>query len=118
MDKVIESYFEGMFTSSNPSVFDEILDGVHRTLTAKEDVGLDGDFQAEEVYQELKKMAPLTALGLDGMSPIFYKSFWHIVGEDVNAVVLNALNSSIIPESINTTYISLIPKNQKLEKGG
>ena len=55
-------------------------------------------------------MAPLTAPGPDGMSPIFYKSFWHIVGKDVMEVVLNALNSGIIPESLNTTYIALIPK--------
>ena len=55
-------------------------------------------------------MAPLTAPSPDGMSPIFYKSFWHIVGKDVTEVVLNALNSGIILESLNTTYIALIPK--------
>ena len=55
-------------------------------------------------------MAPLVAIGLDGMSPIFYKSFWHIVGKDVTVVVLIALNSSIIPKSLNTTFSALIPK--------
>ena len=55
-------------------------------------------------------MAPLTAPGPDGMSPIFYKSFWHIIGEDVFAVALRALNSGIVPESINTTFITPIPK--------
>ena len=55
-------------------------------------------------------MAPLTAPGPDGMSSIFYKSFWHIVGEDVTAVVLQALNLGIVPKSINTTFITLIPK--------
>lgn len=44
------------------------------------------------------------------MSPIFYKSFWHIVGNDVTAVVLKALNSGNVPKSINTTFISLIPE--------
>jgi len=44
------------------------------------------------------------------MSPIFYKTYWHIVGEDVVSIVLNALNSGMVHESINSTFISLIPK--------
>ena len=61
-------------------------------------------------------MAPLTALGPDDMSSIFYKSFWHIVGEDVSAVALRALNSGIVPDSINTTFITLIPKIKNPKK--
>ena len=44
------------------------------------------------------------------MSPIFYKSFWHIMGNNVIVVVLKALNSGNVPKSINTTFISFIPK--------
>ena len=55
-------------------------------------------------------MAPLTTPGPDSMSPIFYKSFWHIVGGDVTSVVLNALNSGVVPKSLNSTFIALIPK--------
>ena len=68
------------------------------------------DFHASEVQQALKQMASLTAPGPDGMSPIFYKTFWHIAGDDVTTVVLNTLNFGIVPEAINTTFISLIPK--------
>ena len=50
------------------------------------------------------------------MSPIFYKSFCHIVGEEVIVVVLKALNTCIIPEYINTTFISLIPKIKNPKK--
>ena len=68
------------------------------------------DFQAEEVRLALKQTAPLTAPGPDGMSPIFYKSFWHIVGNVVIAIVLKALNTSVVHKSLNTTFITLIPK--------
>lgn len=61
-------------------------------------------------------MAPHTTSGLDGMPPIFYKFFWHVVGEDITTVVLCALNSGIVPESINTTFISLIPKIKSPKK--
>lgn len=61
-------------------------------------------------------MAPHTTSSLDGMPPIFYKFFWHVVGEDITTVVLRALNSGIVPESINTTFISLIPKIKSPKK--
>ena len=61
-------------------------------------------------------MAPHTTPNLDGMPPIFYKFFWHVVGEDITTVVLRALNSGIVPESINTTFISLIPKIKSPKK--
>ena len=68
------------------------------------------EFRAEEVQQVLKQMAPLTAPGLDVISPIFYKYFWHIVGEDVTSTILHALNIGTVHESLNYTFISLIPK--------
>lgn len=49
MGKVIERYFEGIFTSSNPSSFEEILDGVLHIVTAEDNVGASGDFHADEV---------------------------------------------------------------------
>ena len=55
-------------------------------------------------------MAPLTALGPNGMPPIFYKYFWHIVGGDVTNAVLTALNYGYVSESLNHTFIALIPK--------
>ena len=113
MGKVVEGYFEQIFTSSNPSGFDHILSGIQSIGEVDLIEQLEGDFQACEVKEALNQMAPLTAPGLDGMSPIFYKSFWHILGEDVSAVALRALNSGIVLDSINTTFITLIPQKKK-----
>ena len=55
-------------------------------------------------------MAPLKAPGPDGMPALFYHSFWHIIGSQVTNAVLSCLNSCKIPESINHTFITLIPK--------
>ena len=46
----------------------------------------------------------------------FYKSFCHIVGKDVTEVVLNALNSGFVLDSINSTFIALIPKIKDPQK--
>ena len=49
MGKVIERYFEGIFTTLNPSGFEEIFDGVLHTVSAEDNVGVAGDFHADEV---------------------------------------------------------------------
>ena len=94
----------------NPSGFDDILKGISPTVTKDMNAGLNHEYTADEVLQALHQMAPLTTPSPNGMSPIFYKSFWHIVGGDITAAILVALNLGIILESINTTFISLIPK--------
>ena len=110
MGNIIENYFRDIYTTSNPSGFDEILNGIHPAISEEDARLLGRDFHANEVRLALDQMAPLTAPGPDGMSLIFYKSFWHIVGGDVTTVVLNALNSGVVPESLNSTFIALIPK--------
>ena len=110
MGRLASTYFDTMFTSSNPTGFDEILNGLVPTVTEEMNNSLKKPYTAEEVLKALHHMAPLTAPGPDGMSPIFYKSFWHIVGIDVTEVVLTALNFGTIPDSINSTFIALIPK--------
>ena len=116
MGRIVEKYFQEMFTTSQPDSFDAILDGIEPAVTVEMCATLDRNFQAEEVDQALKQMAPLTAPGPDGMSPIFYKTYWHIVGKDVTTMVLNALNSGVVHESLNPTFISLIPKIKNPKK--
>lgn len=116
MSYVMERYFQDIFTSSNPSGFNTSLGGIQHTVVDDLNPNMGEDFLAIEVQQACSQMATLTAPRPDGMSSIFYKSFWHIVGEDVTTVVLQALNSGILLKSINTTFISLIPKIKNPKK--
>ena len=70
----------------------------------------------QEVDNAIKQMGSLKAPGLDGMSPIFYQTFWDSIGTDVSSAVLSCLNSGSILKSINHTYITLIPKKQNPTK--
>ena len=116
MSFVVERHLQDIFTSSNPSGFGTILGGIQRTVVDDFNPNMGGDFLAIEVQQAFSQMASLTTPGPDGMSLVFYKSFWHIVRKDVTAVVPQALNSGIVLESINTTFISLIPKIKNPKK--
>lgn len=60
-------------------------------------------------------MHPYKSSGTDGMSALFFQKYWHIVGSDVIAAILDCLRSSRILKSLNTTNIVLIPKVSKAE---
>ena len=64
----------------------------------------------------LKQMAPLKASGPDGMPPLFFQNYWDLVKGDITTTVLNYLNSSSLPSTLNHTFVTLIPKVKNPEK--
>ena len=69
-----------------------------------------------EVEKALKQMHPLTAPGLDGMSPLFYHHFWPTVKSIVILTALDFLNHGVSPPKFYDTHIVLIPKIKNPEK--
>lgn len=55
-------------------------------------------------------MVPLKALGLDGMPPLFYQSYWSLLGKDILQAILLYLNSGSLSSSLCHSFITLIPK--------
>ena len=52
-------------------------------------------FDEWEVLKALKQMAPMKALGPDGMPLLFFQHFWPMIESDVTHLVLSWLNSEI-----------------------
>lgn len=71
---------------------------------------LSQDFKASEVVTALRQMYPTSALGPNGMPPIFYQKFWPTVSPVVSKTILDFLNLGITPQKFNETHIVLIPK--------
>ena len=74
-----------------------------------------GNFSKEEVKSALKHIAPLKALGPNGMPPIFFQYYQASIGDDMVEAILSCLNSGKIFPGLNHTFISLIPKVKSLE---
>ena len=55
-------------------------------------------------------MAPLKSPGLDSMPPLFYQSYWSLVGPKVTKAILLYLNSGTLPNALYHSFITLIPK--------
>ena len=89
---------------------DEILETVQPSVSEDMNSQLSKPFSREEVDTTIKEMDPIKAPSLDGMPPIFYQSFWSLLGDDVYTAILDCLNNCKIPKEINHTNITLIPK--------
>ena len=69
-------------------------------------------FEAREIEAALNQMESATALGPDGLPPLFYMQYWSKVGVEVSNAMLAVLNSGKIPENLNHIFLILIPKKQ------
>lgn len=63
-----------------------------------------------EILQALKDIGDLKAPGVNGFGDKFFKVSWHIIKQDVIAVVIEFFNHNRIYHAINSTLVSLIPK--------
>ena len=69
-----------------------------------------GNFHKIRVKRALFQMHPSKAPDPDGMTALFLKKYWHVVGFDVSHAVLDFLNSGMMLGCINFTHSVLTPK--------
>ena len=103
-------YFDTFFNSKGNRQMDDYLNTVNHRVTPEMLKELSRDYIADEIKAALFQMGPTKAPGPDGMNALFYQTFWHIVGIDVVAAVLDFMHSGTMPFEINYTHIVLIPK--------
>ncbi|KAL0399895.1 UNVERIFIED_CONTAM: hypothetical protein Sradi_2332800 [Sesamum radiatum] len=118
IQEVLLEYFRGIFASSRPSTheLEAVLNTVRPKVTDTMNESLLLPFTEQEVRNSVFSMSPIKYSGPDGMPPLFYQKFWHIIRNDVVSSVLHILNSSSLLHKMNFTHIVLIPKCSKPEK--
>ncbi|KAK8461281.1 hypothetical protein SEVIR_1G007383v4 [Setaria viridis] len=110
MCNIVQSYFETLFTSEVGNPDPSVLLDVKRSVTQDMNTELMRPFTAEEIKRVLFQIGDLKAPGPDGMHAVFYKKYWELLGEDLVLEVMEAVNTTNIPEGWNDTTIVLIPK--------
>ena len=109
---VLIQYYSELFTTSSPTIHQEALHHIPQMITEDMNKELTSRFEEWEVNQALKQMAPMKAPGPDGMLPLFFQHFWPMIEGDVTHSVLSWLNSGTLPNPLNHTFITLIPKKK------
>ena len=108
-----EKYFQDLFTTTNPSNMDNVLNVVDRVVTPDMNHMLLQPYTPDEVRCALFQMHPSKSPGPDGMSPFFFQKYWNIVSPDVIETVLLLLHSGHCLRKMKFTHIVLIPKKKK-----
>lgn len=110
------THFQGLFAKkvANESVsarFTQIcLSSYDKHLSDKDIQSLSHLGIEAEVYQALKSLGPLKALGPDESLVVSFDKLWPTVATDVQAGALQLLNLTYLLKETNLTYITLIPK--------
>mgnify|MGYP004706984917 FL=1 len=112
LGKEVANYYRILFTSSGCEGIDEILSGLPSTITTEMNDKLTKEVDELEIKTALFSMNPNKAPCQDGMTPLFFQKFWHVVKSDLIAAIRSFFHSSHMPKSWNHTVISLIPKTQ------
>ena len=108
--QILISYYQDLFTSAFPCNLDQAVADIPCSVTTEMNNMLQEVFTQDEVDRAVFQMEALKASGPDGMPPLFFQHYWKFIGDEVLAAVLNCLNSGSFPQSLNNTFITLIPK--------
>ncbi|GMI70382.1 hypothetical protein HRI_000707500 [Hibiscus trionum] len=109
---IASSYFQNLFTSSNPQISDNILDKITPSITQSMNDNLLRTFTKEEILHAFRDIDPRKAPGFDGLPSSFFHQHWDTVGDDVINLCLNLLNGTDDMSLVNKTILVLIPKIQ------
>lgn len=110
MKEEAEDKYKLLFTSSHPTEFSEIVEGISTSVTTQRNEDLIKPFEDQEIKAVFLSVDTNRAAGPDGMTPTFFSKFWHIVGKDITEAIHSFFHSGFLLKSINETIISLIPK--------
>ena len=72
-------------------------------------------FTKEEIDSLIKRLPTNKALGLDGFNGLFIKKCWPLIKNDFCGLCLDFFECKISLESINGSFIILVPKVNNLE---
>ncbi|XP_024155813.1 uncharacterized protein LOC112163786 [Rosa chinensis] len=112
IETIVLDYYNSLFRSTNVSDVqrEPVLSSLVPVITPNLGASLLLEYSADEIKQALFQMYPTKSPGPDGMPPLFFQKYWHIVGDDIVTAVREFLSTGNLLKEVNFTHICLIPK--------
>lgn len=89
---IVHDYFESLFTCGSFNNFDFMEEVIPTCIIADIDKDLVSKVTEKEILEVLNQMNPRKAPGIDGLSGLFYKNNWEVMGRDVLKMCDDILN--------------------------
>ncbi|KAM2144184.1 hypothetical protein ACFX1R_047895 [Malus domestica] len=118
IQSMVVGYFQNIFHSRGvlDNAVQEVITAYSQWVTPEMNAELLKPYSEEEVSVALFQMHPSKAPGSDGMPPLFFQTFCHVVKHDVVNAIRSFLTSGRVLREACFTHVVLIPKvNQPQE---
>lgn len=107
---MVRSYYVKLFTDTEGFILDRSIDNGFPMISEGCWRKFYHPVSYEEIKNDLFSMAPFKAPGPNGLHASFYQKTWDIVGKSIIDNTTNFWSTGIMPEYLNDTLVTLIPK--------
>lgn len=104
------NHFSNLFSSSGPNLDDSLKDLFKETISEDENSTLCLIPDEAEIFHAISSLGLNKAPGPNGMTGLFYKTYWNIVKHNVVDSVQSFFRGGFMLREFNQTNIALIPK--------
>lgn len=113
IEAVMVQHFKSITKENNlkrEQCIKEITKYIPKIVSREDNFNLNKPVSEEVVSEVIKDMQNGKAPGLDGFNVDFFKACWNVVKQDILNVVEDSRRNRTILKALNTSFISLIPK--------
>ncbi|CAA7019014.1 unnamed protein product [Microthlaspi erraticum] len=110
--RVISAYFQNIFITRSPQCSETVSQAIKPCITKETNERLIAIPSNEEIRAALFAIHPDKAPGPDGFSASCFQTNWSVVCNRVTTEIRDFFITGHLPNSINETYVRLIPKVQ------
>eukprot|EP00253_Pinus_taeda_P006320 PITA_06320 len=113
----LQQDWEGLCIAEEPLIdrskyINDFTKHIPRFVTREDNYNLNKPVNEQEVKEVIKEMQNGKAPGPDGVNVDFFKACWNIVKQDILEVVEDSRKNKIVLKALNTSFITLIPKQE------
>lgn len=105
-----------LFSNCNSSYPRDLCRLIGNTMNDRTNEILIAQPTAIKIYKTIFQMQGNKSPGPNGMSPIFYKKFWNIVGKDLILAIQQFIEDGKLSKATNHTFLAFIPKKQATDR--
>ncbi|XP_026383519.1 uncharacterized protein LOC113279018 [Papaver somniferum] len=109
----IVNHYQAKFNGGEVEIDPRMFEIDHDSISAAESAFMDAIPSLEEVKAAVFDLGADSAPGPDGFKGSFYRHCWNIISGDLFNAIANCWAMRKIPNGINSSFIVLIPKNNK-----
>jgi hypothetical protein len=105
------AFKESMGKSDNPTMEFNLEKIISSSVTEEMNSTLQAPFTDKEIEEVVKHLPNEKSPGPDGFNNEFVKGCWTIIAPDIKKLINDFHDGTVSLESINSSYITLIPKS-------